>query len=646
MSALASFVASAAERFGNLVPRVPDTFHHPHRPQPTSWAAPVARATRNRSSPSSWNPHPSPTTPPLNNSTTACTQDSITSLLQTFVKTESTVALTVERAVHVTGGTFGEGPSNRAYPQNATNLPEVCAVIVSVINNTASDDLGSRSNYRFGLFLPPAADWNGRFLAVGNGGQNGGTNWPEMGQGPHYGFATVSTDTGHSSNDATDGLMWALNRPDRVLDWGYRAVRGSVAVAKQIVRAYYHGGKSRADADRKKKMWSYWSGCSTGGRQGLKAIQDDPDSFDGALVGAPAWDTKHLFPWIAKIGRDNLRDDGTIILDAIDPSIMVPLAARVQLLCDAADGVVDGIISAPERCAAINMTSLACPAGLPAGTPGCLTPEQAGVVRKVWADYFVSDGKDGGLRLANNGFEVGSELQWYIFLGGSAPSDFDTQFERYLLYNDTTWSWRDFSNQVVLDSERINPGQAAADDYDVSAFRERGGKVLMYHGLADGIVPSRSSTLYYNRTLGAMGGGRRGAGGVGVDGFLRHFQVPGMQHCAFTPATVNAPWMFAGAGQATWLQLLDPALTTPDVRAGWGTPGFRGDPEYDALLKLMAWTEGGEAPDSINAVAYNADWSVYRTRKLCPYPQRAKLTGLNPNVASSWTCVEGYNGIW
>ncbi|EJT71710.1 hypothetical protein GGTG_10964, partial [Gaeumannomyces tritici R3-111a-1] len=233
------------------------------------------------------NPHPSPTTPPLNNSTTACTQDSITSLLQTFVKTENTVALTVERAVHVTGGTFGEGPSNRAYPQNATNLPEVCAVIVSVINNTASDDLGSRSNYRFGLFLPPAADWNGRFLAVGNGGQNGGINWPEMGQGPHYGFATVSTDTGHSSNDATDGLMWALNRPDRVFDWGYRAVRGSVAVAKQIVRAYYHGGKSRADADRKKKMWSYWSGCSTGGRQGLKAIQDDPDSFDGALVGAP-----------------------------------------------------------------------------------------------------------------------------------------------------------------------------------------------------------------------------------------------------------------------------------------------------------------------------------------------------------------------
>lgn len=638
MSALVSFVASAAEHFGNFLPWVPDTFSHPHRRQPPSWAASVQPAPWNRPSKPPWILHPSPITPPpsddIVNGTAACTSDSITSLIETLIEAEDAVTLAVEHAVHVTSGTFGEGPSNRAYPQNATNLPGVCAVIVGVTNNTASDDLASRSSYRFGLFLPTAADWNGRFLAVGNGGQNGGINWPEMGQGPHYGFATISTDTGHSSNDAVDGLVWALNRPDRVFDWGYRAVRGSVAIAKQIVRGYYHGGKPKADADGGKKMWSYWSGCSTGGRQGLKAVQDDPDSFDGALVGAPAWDTRHLFPWIASIGRTNLRDDGGLILNAADPAIMAPLAARVQLLCDAADGVVDGIISAPERCSAINMTRLACPAG----TPGCLSEEEARVMRAVWADYFVSDDDQGGLRLANNGLEVGSELQWYVFLGGTAPSNFDVEFERHFLYNDTAWSWRNFSSRVVLDSERIDPGHATADRYDISEFRARGGKVLMYHGLADGVVPSRSSTLYYNRTLRAMGGREN------VDGFLRHFQVPGMQHCAFTPATVSAPWMFAGAGQATWLQLLSPPVSAPDVRAGWGTPGFRGDPEYDALLKLMAWTEKGEAPDSINAVAYNPDWSVYRTRKLCPYPRRAKLTGLNPNVASSWTCVEEGQG--
>ena len=175
------------------------------------------------------------------------------------------------------GGSYGEGAADIPYPYKPTGLPELCAVTIKVISSPSS-------SYRFGLFLPTAAKWNSRFLAVGSEGFAGGINWLGMGPGPHYGFATVSTDLGHSS--AITDLSWALNEPEMRSNWGWRALHGSSVLGKELTEGYY----------RHSLDYSYYSGCSTGGRQGLREIQEFPDTFDGVLIGAAAWDVSILHP--------------------------------------------------------------------------------------------------------------------------------------------------------------------------------------------------------------------------------------------------------------------------------------------------------------------------------------------------------------
>jgi feruloyl esterase len=504
---------------------------------------------------------------------------------------------TIEKVAAVrNGGSYGEGPSNLGYPSSAQNLPALCAVTVRVAVP------GSGSRYRFGLFLP--ADWNSRFLAVGGYSQAGGINWPDMGQGPHYGLATLSTDTGHNSTG--DALDWAT--PDALLDWGYRALNGSVFLGKALTRAYY----GRAIA------YSYWSGCSTGGRQGLKEIQISPESFDGALIGAAAWHTNHLFPWITKIATYNLPSSDPKHIDV--PQFAL-LARTVRAQCDSRDGSADSIVSAPDACA-LDLTAVQC--GDPrANATDCLTAAQVQTARNIYADYVTGAGK-----FVHHGFTPGSEDQWSTFLSFGAPEDFDVRYERFWLYGDPGWNWTQYTDAVVDDSERINPGNATADAYDISAFKKRGGKVLMYHGLADGVVPTKSSGLYYNRTAAAMGTL------APLQDFFRLFYVPGMQHCWSTPAAVDAPWAFGGAGQATQM------LLQAGFGQGWSVPGFLGDARYDALVALMNWVEKGTAVDSVVATTWKANGAVSRQRPLCPWPKRAVYKGSgNRNDAASWSCA-------
>ncbi|KAB5583591.1 Tannase/feruloyl esterase [Coniochaeta sp. 2T2.1] len=503
---------------------------------------------------------------------------------------------TVEKVASVAnGGSYGEGAANLGYPTNAQKLPAVCAVTIKVVSGT--------SKYRFGLFLPTAANWNSKFLAVGGYSQAGGINWPDMGQGPHYGMATVSTDTGH--NSVGSDLNWAT--PDTLLDWGYRALNGSVFLGKTLTEAYYG----------KKITYSYWSGCSTGGRQGLKEIQISPESFDGALIGSAAWNTNHLFPWITKMATYNLPTSDPKHIDV--PQFTL-LAQTVQSQCDSQDGQTDNIVSSPDTCK-IDLTAIQC--GDPRADPSnCLTAPQIQTAKNIYSDYVTSSGK-----FVHNGFSPSSEAQWSTFLSFGAPEDFDVRYERFWLYNDPNWNWTQYTDSVVDDSERINPGQATADKYDISAFKKRGGKVFMYHGLADGVVPTKSSGLYYNRTMAAMGTSS-------LQDFFRLFYVPGMAHCWFTQPEVNAPWAFGGAGQAT--QLLQQA----GFGAGWSTPGFLGNAKYDALVALMNWVEKGTAVDSVVATTWSSNGAVARQRPLCPWPKKAVYKGTgNKNDAASWNCA-------
>ncbi|KAI1261798.1 putative ferulic acid Esterase/Feruloyl esterase [Xylariaceae sp. FL1019] len=500
----------------------------------------------------------------------------------------------IERVEYVeAGSTYGEGIADLGYPIQPTNLPPLCAITISVATS-------STSAYRIGMFLP--AEWNQRFLAVGNGGFAGGINWLDMGAGVHYGFAVVSTDTGHNSN-VTD-ITWAFNNTNSKMDWGWRAVHGSVILGKRMTETYFGQPIS----------YSYWSGCSTGGRQGLKEVQISPRSFDGLLIGSPAWYTSHLNPWVANIATYNWPADDA---KHIDWRLFNGIAAEVVKQCDDIDGVVDGIISIPEQCN-VNYTALSCDN---AGTnqSACLTEAQSETLKKVYRDWTTPTDE-----FLYKGLTAGSEGQMYAVLNYSSSSPYGIGYLQNFLLDDKSFTLANFNDSIVWLAEKLDPGNATADDYDLTVFRNRGGKMLMYHGTADGLVPMKGSNVYYDRTVKTMGGNM-----TATKEFFRYFMVPGMQHC-FTTA-VDSPWAFGGASQAGFLG-----------NHTWSVPGFV-DAQHDILLSLVDWVEKGAAVDSVVATTWNEQLNVtsgvLKQRPICPYPQLAKWDGTGDlNDAQSWAC--------
>ncbi|KAK6852736.1 hypothetical protein PG995_011287 [Apiospora arundinis] len=415
-----------------------------------------------------------------------------------------------------------------------------------------------------------------------------------MAAGPHYGFATLSTDTGH--NSASD-QSWAYKNVEAQRDWGYRAMHGSVDLGKRLTAAYY--GRDIA--------YSYYSGCSTGGRQGLKEIQISPSSFNGVLVGAPAWPTTGLMSWLTALGTWNLPStDPKAFTTTAQYSL---LASTVLSQCDKIDGLVDNIISDPEACKP-DLSVIQC-GKRGVDTRNCLTSQQIATAQKVWADYRTSKGD-----LVYNGLELSGENQWDVYTLYGNPENFDTQWEKYWVYNDKSWSWRDYSESVFYDSVRANPGNATADHFDIGgsgAPAERSSCTRASPTASFRRVPRCTTTTRQSRRL----------------------VIPGMQHCYGSPAAVKAPWYIASWGQPAML---------PGTAAsgGYSVPGFQ-DPQHDALLALMRWTENGTAIDSIIATAWDNDeddLTVYRQRPICPYPKKATYDRKgNPDVASSWACA-------
>ncbi|KAL2167666.1 hypothetical protein VTG60DRAFT_927 [Thermothelomyces hinnuleus] len=366
-------------------------------------------------------------------------------------------------------------------------------------------------------------------------------------------MASLSTDTGH--NSTAPDTTWARNEPEKKTDWGWRAIHGSTVLGKSLVRAYYA---------HQPLTYSYYSGCSTGGRQGLKELQLFPDSFDGALIGAAAWWTSHLNNYVAQASLYNFPVTDPKHLSTADAAL---LADEVIRQCDLADGVQDGIVSTPDRCAP-DLTVLLCSdkdngaKNAPtSGKADCLSPAQLQTARNVYSDWTLPPNNE----LLHPGLTFSSEREWYLILNGSKPVPYGIGYARDFLFDDDggsdvpPWDWRtSFNESVVRYADEHDPGNATADDYAaLRAVRERGGKVLIYHGLADGLVPTKGTGVYWNRTLDALGG----LGGV--EDFMRLFLVPGMGHCYGT--AVDAPWNFGG-----------PISGGPDGQRGLVGAGVRG----------------------------------------------------------------------
>ena len=314
----------------------------------------------------------------------------------------------------------------------------------------------------------------------------------------------MSTDTGH--NSISSDITWAANHEQKKIDFGYRAMHGSIVLAKEITKAYY----------AKAPQYNYYSGCSTGGRQGLKDIELYPEDFDGVLAGAPAWWTKHLQPWTIKLGSYNLPNTSA---SHIPTPLFSAVGAEALKQCDGQDGLVDTIISDPSRCN-FDIEALLCPANVTNQTAaGCLTNPQLDTLYKIYNDYV-----DTNQTFVFPHLEIGSEAQWLVLLGGNAPNPLGTQYVQDFLLNNQSWPWQDFDYSIVQLADRLDPGNATADNFDLSPFQKKGGKLLQYHGLSDALIATGSSVYFYKHVLRTLL-----PKGIDLDDFYRFFLVPGMQ---------------------------------------------------------------------------------------------------------------------
>jgi feruloyl esterase len=423
-----------------------------------------------------------------------------------------------------------------------------------------------------------------------------------------YGFAVLSTDTGH--NSTVYNSTWAYNNPEAQNNWGYRALHDSVLLGKQLTADFYHRNIS----------YSYYSGCSTGGRQGLVEVELFPDDFDGVVVGAAAWWMTRIALYFIETALPNLPQDAPT---AIPYEMWAVIGEEILTQCDPQDGLVDTIIMDPTRCS-FRPETLLCAASA-TDTSSCLTSLQ---IDSFYHSY--NDWVEANQTFISPHFWLGSEEQDASILSpGNEPSVLGTGYVQYFMGLGPDWNYTEFNPSLVGLSEKLNPGNATPGDFDISPFYAKGGKLIQYHGMSDGTIPTGSSVYFYDHVLRAIE-----PQGIDLDDFYRLFLVPGMGHCAGTSPSMNAPWYFAGADQ--------PQVLGPDI---YSVPGYS-DAQHDILLAIMAWVEDGTAPEKIIATKYvneSVEAGVGRQRPMCVYPKQAFYNGFgDPDLQESWECKSLY----
>jgi feruloyl esterase len=445
-------------------------------------------------------------------------------------------------------------------------LPAHCRVAVTL---TPSSD----SQIEMELWLP-TENWNGKFLAVGNGGWAGSISFDAMAAGLRRGYATASNDTGHKGGSAS----FALGHPEKLIDFGYRAMHEMAVQSKALIQAFY----------RRAPQLSYYQGCSTGGRQGLMAAQRYPEDFDAIVAGAPVYNVVHLNVSQVALQVGMLKNRSTLVSN----EQRTMFANAVVAACDQKDGVKDGIISEPRACT-FDPAVLACRADASraaggTGAAGCFSPPQVENARSAYSAVKTRSGA-----LVYPGRSPGFETGWRIPAPDAPLNPLFADMVRYVGRQDPDWDPTTFDLEKDLALAVKNGGFIEASDPDLAKFKARGGKLLLYHGWADP-GPAPENTINYYDAVNRKLGGRE-------DDWMRLFLMPGVGHCG------------GGVG--------------PD--------------QADFLGALERWREQGAAPGQVVASrAAGRGGPSPMSRPLCPHPQVARYTGSgSTDDAKNFSCV-------
>jgi hypothetical protein len=453
-----------------------------------------------------------------------------------------------------------------------------------------------------GIKLALPEHWNGKFIEMGCGGHCGSLSDEKFSSSCSdkidRGYVCLISDMGHRGT-SLDGL-WAHDNLQALIDWGFRGPHVAALAGKAITKRFYQIPPAH----------SYFSGCSTGGRQALQEAQRFPWDFDGIIAGAPPIRLADLYVTFAWGQRATHDAAGKSLLTISDLKLLTDSAlAR----CDIDDGVRDGIISSPFTCP-FRAADVACKNGQ---TSACLTPKKVIAAEKIYSGPLDALGHS----LFGAGAAPGSELgdpelrknggNWgiYYLATEQAHSDYANLTQdglKYLFFSpakSASWTLQEFD--FDKDYKRLDVMQSLYDSSnpDLNRFKNAGGKMLIYHGLNDLSVLPQWIIRYYQNVEKVMGGAEE------TQSFLRLFSLPGVDHCA------------GGPGADT----------------------------VDYLMYLENWVERGQAPDKLIAAHLKkADEmqpttfplvprEMTFTRPVYPYPTKVKYSGHgDPNDAANF----------
>ncbi|KAF3923307.1 Tannase [Orbilia brochopaga] len=497
------------------------------------------------------------------------------------------VAEFLPKGTNWTVAPFG-APDCGFYGNGAIFQVDVCRLRLDIKTSSTSNVLAE-------VILP--YDWENkgrRVITTGNGGLNGCIAVNDLTYASALGFVTVGTNNGH---EGSSGAAF-LHHPEVLKDFVYRSIVVGTELGKEAAKAFYG----------KKLGKIYYSGCSTGGRQGLKAAQEFPELFDGILSGAAASDFLDLEAWSGEVYRRLANPAAPSFLNVDQWQAVQDLVFKQ---CDTIDGVLDKIIEDPMKCRP-RPEDLLCDreAGQTWESNKCLTKVQIDALNQLYLPTYSARGE-----FLYPRFQPGGEVQ----LGGAqtlfGPNILVDWF-RYVTLNDTTW---DFNSSWSLEAYEVMKAQdsfgISTFNPDLSKLRKTKHKLITYHGLEDGFITSENSYLYYNNVSTTMG-----LPSDKLDEFYRFFPISGLGHCGGGAGA----WYLGAAGQA-----------------GTAFPqGFPISQGGGILSDLVKWVEDGKAPERVRGTSIGrAGEQIVRDH--CKYPLKNTYKGgnLDPNLPTSWKCA-------